>query len=224
MGSPTNGAVVGTPRPPPAVVGQTVAQSCAGDPPPLAGLRVSAPAAGSMDGARGYLLALRLDGQYPVRPPSPARSPAPAKLSGSVSRTCKGTVFALKTGSCGSNAARLSPAIPAAPRFAFTRRPASPTACCGMANGLGQASRSSRRRAWRSASPSIMSPLRSPALTAPASRLRATPPLARASVCPLVGSATCQFPSPAQAQVLTFPGKAGLTVLPPLARWPPAQY
>src|SRR5215468_799581 len=99
MGSPTNGAVVGTPRPPPAVVGQTVAQSCAGDPPPLAGLRVSAPAAGSMDGARGYLLALRLDGQYPVRPPSPARSPAPAKLSGSVSRTCKGTLFALKTGS-----------------------------------------------------------------------------------------------------------------------------
>src|SRR5262249_22674256 len=100
MGSPTNGAVVGTPRPPPAVVGQTVAQSWAGDPPPLAGLRVSAPAAGSMDGARGYLLALRLDGQYPVRPPSPARSPAPAKLSGSVSRTCKGTLFALKTGSC----------------------------------------------------------------------------------------------------------------------------
>src|SRR5262245_45569732 len=99
MGSPTNGAVVGTPRPPPAVVGQTVAQSCAGDPPPLAGLRVSAPAAGSMDGARGYLLALRLDGQYPLRPPSPARSPAPAKLSGSVSRTCKGTLFALKTGS-----------------------------------------------------------------------------------------------------------------------------
>src|SRR5262249_52369214 len=99
MGSPTTGAVVGTPRPPPAVVGQTVAQSCAGDPPPLAGLRVSAPAAGSMDGARGYLLALRLAGQYPVRPPSPARSPAPAKLSGSVSRTCKGTLFALKTGS-----------------------------------------------------------------------------------------------------------------------------
>src|SRR5262245_25778676 len=105
MGSPTNGAVVGTPLRPPAAVGQTVAQSCAGDPPPLAGLRLSAPAAGSMDGARGYLLALRLDGQYPVRPPSPARSPAPAKLSGSVSRTCKGTVFALKTGSCSDRAA-----------------------------------------------------------------------------------------------------------------------
>src|SRR5262249_339198 len=64
--------------------------------------------------------------------------------------------------SCGSKAARLSPAIPAAPRFAFTRRPASTTACCGMANGLGHASRSSLRRPWRSPSPPLISPLPPP--------------------------------------------------------------
>src|SRR5437867_863923 len=69
-----------------------------------------------------------------------------------------------------------------------------------------------------------MSPLRSPSITDASSLLRATPPLARASVFPLAVSATCRFPFASRAQVLTFHGKACLKVMPPIYRLPPAQY
>src|SRR5262249_48600862 len=102
---------------------------------------------------------------------------------------------------------RPPPPPPAPPGSPFPPRPAPPPACCGMANGLAQPSRSARRRAWRSASPSIRSPLRSPALTAPASRLRATPPRGPPSAIPPRGAGpfSVSLPTPTPGSPLPGP-------------------
>ena len=60
--------------------------------------RAAAP--GSADGAWGHPLAEGVDGQHALRPPSSAGQGAPAELCGPLSRTCTGSLFALKPGSC----------------------------------------------------------------------------------------------------------------------------
>ena len=79
-------------------MGETVAESRAGDPAALTGLWIGALAAGRVDGAGRDPMAEGMDGQRSFFTPSPARKTAPGELFRALSRSCAGGYFALKTG------------------------------------------------------------------------------------------------------------------------------
>src|SRR5438105_12470819 len=101
MGGATDGAAVGASGASSAPVGETVAQPGPGDALAVAGVWISALAAGRLGGARRHPLAARVEGQRALQLPSPARNPASGKLFRALSWAGAGRFFALKTGSCG---------------------------------------------------------------------------------------------------------------------------
>jgi hypothetical protein len=96
VGSSTAGVAVGAPSASSAPMGETVAESRAGDPAVLTGLWIGALAPGRLDGTGRDLVAAGMDGQRTFFTPLPARNPAPGKLFRPVSRACTGGLFALK--------------------------------------------------------------------------------------------------------------------------------